>query len=64
MKQRETPKAAPQKLVRIYAETKKDLEDVVRELGYRQHRTVSEIEVADPILKRGLKREKRKLGIA
>lgn len=63
MKQRETPKSASQKLVRIYAVTKKDLEDVVVELSYRQRRTVSEIEIVDPILSRGLRREKRKLGI-
>ena len=63
MKQAETQKSEPQTLVRIYAKTKESLKDVIREIEYKEKRSVSEIEIVDPILNRGLKREKKRLGI-
>lgn len=52
-----------QTTVRIYKQTKGRLQKVVRKLTGNGDRRVSEVEVVEQILKAGLKRHERNLGI-
>lgn len=63
MTRKEKAKSDPQSTVRIYAETKKAVQEVVRKKADLQKRRVTEIEEIDPVVARWARREKRKLGI-
>jgi len=56
-------KTDKQTTVRIYEKTKGRLQKVIRKLADREDRNVSEIEIAEEIMSRELKKYERKLGI-
>lgn len=56
-------KTEEQATVRIYKPTKARLQKVVRKLTGNGDRKFSEVEVVDEILKAGLKRHEKNLGI-
>lgn len=58
-----TSTSRPQSTVRIFKETKAEVQKVTTEKSYREKRRVTEIELIDPVIARWAAKQKRKLGI-